>query len=329
MAEFDRRSLPEAAAESRWTTRDGWNIRRMDWPTANGGTSGSASERKGAMLFMPGRGDIYEKYLETLHHFNVQGWDITASDWRGQGASGRMTDNQYVGHIDDFATWIADFEEFWPRWKAEREGPHVVLAHSMGGHLVARALIDEAIDPDAVVLSAPMLGMQGPGGLPISWSHNLAKVMRALGKPDRPAWKVSEKPASPVAKRMSLLTHDPERYGDEAAWWTKRPELVMGPPSWHWVERAYASVRHIHAPGQWEKVTTPVLLLATSADQLVSYAAIAEAAHRLPHARLITYGEECAHELLREVDAVRDKAIAEIDSFLQETLGVAVSEAAE
>lgn len=323
MDKFDRRSLPAGVSEGQWITRDGWNVRRMDWPADT-----KAHPRKGAMLFMPGRGDIYEKYLETLNHYNAQGWDITSSDWRGQGASGRMTDNQYVGHIDDFATWIADFEEFWQLWKAEREGPHVLMAHSMGGHLVARALVDGVIDPDAVILSAPMLGMQG-FSLPISWNHNLAKMMRAFGRPDRPAWKVSEKPASPAAKRQSLLTHDMARYADEQAWWAKRPELVMGPASWHWVERAYASVRHIHAPGQWEKVTTPMLILATSADQLVSYPAIAQAARRLPNTKLVTYGKECAHELLREVDAVRDKAIAEIDMFLAQTVGTAMTEASE
>lgn len=319
--EFDRRSLPEGVVESRWQTSDGWSIRRMDW-------SSKARDRKGSMLFMPGRGDIYEKYLETLNHYHAQGWDITASDWRGQGASGRMTDNQYVGHIDDFATWIRDFEEFWTRWKAETEGPHVIMAHSMGGHLVARALVDDAVHPDAVVLSAPMLGMQGLG-LPIAWDHALTKMMRALGRPERPAWKVSEKPASPAAKRQSLLTHDDDRYADEQAWWAKRPELVMGPASWHWVERAYASVRHIHAPGQWEKVRTPILILSTSADQLVSHPANVEAAERLPNAKLVVFGEECAHELLREVDAVRDRAIAEIDGFLEQTVGAELTEAAQ
>ncbi|WOE74613.1 alpha/beta hydrolase [Alterisphingorhabdus coralli] len=321
-ATFDRRSLPEGLVEGRWTTRDGWDIRHMDWAT-------QSSSRKGAMLFMAGRGDIYEKYLETLNHYNRAGWDISASDWRGQAASGRMTENPHVGHIDDFATWVADLAEFWPRWKAEREGPHVLMAHSMGGHLVARALIEGVVDPDAVILSAPMLGMDSPGGIPVSWGHNLAKLMRAFSKPHRPAWKVSEKPASPLSKRQLLLTHDSERYADEAAWWKKRPELVMGPASWHWVERAYASVRHIHAPGQWEKVQTPMLILSTSADQLVSHSAIEKAAERLPNARLVTYGKECAHELLREVDAVRDKAIAEIDAFLSAQFGTVQAEAAE
>lgn len=311
ISEFDRRSLPDAACESYWQAEDGWNIRRLDWPAARA--------PRGSILFMPGRGDLYEKYLETLNHLTAQGWNITACDWRGQGASGRLTDSQYVGHIDDFSTWVNDLAFFWRSWVTENAGPHIIMAHSMGGHIVARALVDGAIAADGCILSAPMLGMSGPP-LPIAVSHLFAKLMTRIGDPKRPAWKVSEKPGTPIRKRQALLTHDNARYNDEAAWWAQRPELVMGPASWHWVERAYASVRYIHAPGQWEKVRTPTLILATRADKLVSYGAIKEAAQRMPNVQLISYGEECAHELLREVDAVRDHALAEIDIFLQHCL---------
>lgn len=305
---FDRRSLPQAAIESYWQAADGWNIRRLDWP--------SLEAQRGSILFMPGRGDLYEKYLETLHHLNSNGWNITACDWRGQGASGRLTDSQYVGHIDDFSTWVEDLGFFWRKWVQENPGPHIIMAHSMGGHIVGRAIIDGVIAADACVLSAPMLGMSGPP-LPIAISHVFAKLMTRIGDPKRPAWKVSEKPGTPIRERQALLTHDKDRYDDEAAWWAKRPELVMGPASWHWVERAYASVRYINAPGQWEKVRTPTLILATSEDKLVSHKAIVQAAKRMADARLVVYGEECAHELLREADPVRDHALAEIDNFLQ------------
>ncbi|WP_438726928.1 alpha/beta fold hydrolase [Parasphingorhabdus sp. DH2-15] len=317
VAGFDRRSLPKGAQEQYWQAQDGWKIRRMDWPN-------ESKDSRGSMLFMPGRGDIYEKYLETLNHLHGHGWNITACDWRGQGASGRMADSQYVGHIDDFSTWIGDIGFFWSKWIKETPGPHVIMAHSMGGHLVARALVDGAITPDACILSAPMLGMSGPP-LPLAVSHLFARIMCKIGNPARPAWKVSEKPGTPIRERQSLLTHHQARYDDEAAWWAKRPELVLGPASWQWVERAYASVRHIHAPGQWEKVTTPILILAASEDKLVSHDAIVEASARLPNAKLVTYGEECAHELLREVDAVRDLALAEIDLFLEQSLATARS----
>jgi lysophospholipase len=306
---INRREIPDGAVESRWKAKDGWSIRRIDWPTTR-------QDVRGSMLFMPGRGDIYEKYLETLAHYQVAGWNVTSADWRGQGGSGRMTDNQYIGHISDFSIWLDDLADFWVHWKAQNPGPHVLMTHSMGGHLAGRALMEKRIDPVAAIFSAPMLGLHG-AGMPAKVGHMVARMMSKIKGAKTPAWKVSEKPASPIAIRQKLLSHDNERYADELFWWGKRPELVMGPASWGWVERAYQSTRLANAPGQWEKIDCPALLLGTKVDQLVRYSAIADAAARIPGAELKSYGRESAHEILREVDAVRDDALATIDDFLE------------
>jgi lysophospholipase len=90
----------------------------------------------------------------------------------------------------------------------------------------------------------------------------------------------------------------------------------MGPPSWRWMERAFASMRALQEPGILEAITIPVLMLATSEDRLVDSTAIADATHRLPNGELLQFGAEARHEILREVDAVRDRAIGAIDEFL-------------
>lgn len=304
---MNRRSIPVDATESIWQAADGWRIRRIDWL--------DGVRPRGSMLFLPGRGDHYEKYLETLAYFAAQGWRVTSIDWRGQGASGRLLKEPQVGHIDDFSTWIADLKHFWSLWKAETPGPHVVLAHSMGGHLVMRALVEKAIDPVAVAMSAPMLGIQ-TGGLPLSINHAFAKLMRKIGRADVAAWKVSEKPLSPMNLRAKILTADRDRYDDELAWWELRPEVRLGPPSWHWVERAIASIRMLDEPGRLEAVETPILLLATTADQLVSTPRIIKDSERLPNAEILIFGKEAAHELLRETDAVRDQCLERISAFM-------------
>lgn len=305
---FDRRSIPPGATESTFALADGHAIRRIDWPGADGG-------RRGSILFLPGRGDFYEKYLETLDHWHRAGWRVTAADWRGQAGSGRLGDDAVTGHIADFSMWTADLAELWKAWKAQTPGPHVLAAHSMGGHLVMRALVDSLVDPDAVVLSAPMIGMAGPP-LPLAVLHAVAKLMTKIGAPTRPAWKWSEKPGEMPANRGALLTHDAERYADELWWREKRPELVMGPGSWGWVERAYASSRRLEEPGAMEAVQVPVLVLSTTADRLVSHEAAVRAAQRLPSGELIAFGDEARHEILREADPVRDRALAEIATFL-------------
>lgn len=305
---FDRRVIPAEAVESRWTGPDGWPMRRIDWPRARGACRGS-------LLFLPGRGDAYEKYLETLDHWYRRGWRVTAADWRGQGGSGRLGTDALTGHIDDFGTWIADLAALWHEWKSAVPAPHVLAAHSMGGHIALRALVERRVDPDALVLSAPMLGI-GPRFLPVRLLHAVAHAAKALGDPRRPAWNWEEAPGVPPQARIELLTHDAQRYADELWWREARPDLAMGPPSWGWMESALASIRALRRPGVLEAVETPVLILAASNDRLVSYAASARAAERLPKGELVRFGPEARHEILRESDPVRLRALAAVDEFL-------------
>ncbi len=307
---IDRRSIPADASETRWSAPDGHAVRRIDWP--------GAEAARGSILFLPGRGDFYEKYLETLEEWHRAGWRVTAADWRGQAGSGRLGDDDVTGHIDDFGDWVADLAALWTAWKAETPGPHILAGHSMGGHLVMRALVEKVVDPDAVVLSAPMLGMAGPP-LPLSILQGLAKLMTRLGKPTRPAWKWSEKPGEIPARRRDLLSHDAQRYADELWWREQRPELVMGPGSWGWVERAYASTRVLERKGAMEAVEVPVLIVSTSNDKLVSHSAAVRASERLPKGELVAFGPEAHHEILRESDEVRNRAMNAIEEFLDRT----------
>ncbi|WP_349513144.1 alpha/beta hydrolase [Erythrobacter sp. NFXS35] len=311
-AAIDRRAIPPAARESIWQAADGHVLRRIDWP---GTGTGVGDPARGSILFLPGRGDAYEKYLETLEQWHRAGWQVTAADWRGQAGSGRLGKDAVTGHVEDFAVWIDDLAHLWERWVAETPGPHVLAGHSMGGHLVMRALVERRVDPAAVVLSAPMIGVNGPP-LPLPLLHGVARAMNAVGDPARQAWKWSEKPGEMPAARAHLLTHDADRYADEQWWRDHRPELVMGPASWRWVERAYASARGLEQAGALEGVAVPVLILSTSADKLVSHPAAVRAASRLPQGELVAFGPEAHHEILREIDPVRDRAMAAIADFL-------------
>lgn len=309
---FDRRAIPAGAREWRWALPDGHEIRRIALEPQPG------APVRGSILFMPGRADFYEKYLESMAEWADAGWHVSAADWRGQGASGRMAANPLVGDIADFSVWISDLAALWQDWVRNTPGPHVLVGHSMGGHLVLRAVAEGAVRPDAVVLSAPMLGFIT--AIPRFIQTLYGRIMCAIGDPGRMAWPVSEKPGSPLDMRQTLLTHDPDRYADELWWRTARPELELGPASWRWVERAAASNETLRAPGVLEAVMMPVLVLAAKRDALVSWPAIEAAAARLPRGELVVWGPEARHELLREADPVRGQAMAAIASFLARAL---------
>ncbi|CAH0495883.1 Lysophospholipase L2 [Novosphingobium sp. CECT 9465] len=309
---IDRRAIPAAAHEATWVAGDGHLLRRIDWPGAHDEDPNAAP--RGSLLFLPGRGDFYEKYLESLDYWHSEGWRVTALDWRGQAGSGRLASDPMTGHIGDFSVWLDDLAAFWRAWVEATPAPHVIVGHSMGGHLVLRAVAEKKINPVAAVLSAPMLGFLTPG--PNRLLHKVAEALCRFGSPERVAWKSSEKPGATAVARNALLTHDEARYGDETYWKVERPYLGMGPGSWRWVERAYASMLVLDRPGMLEAVDVPVLLLATRHDGLVSWKAIEKAARRLPRAQLVSWGREARHELLRESDPVRDKVMQVIDDFL-------------
>lgn len=302
---IDRRAHPADARIARWTAPDGWKLRTFTWPGAHGGARGS-------ILFQGGRGDIFEKYLETLAHWRGQGWNIASFDWRGQGGSGRLVPQANCGHVDRYEDYIDDFRAYFAEWAAAHPGPRIVMGHSMGGHLVLRALVEGAIRPDAAVLIAPMLGFRSPFG-PLS--ERLARLLAGLGDPRRPAWKGNEKPYT-TETRAHLLTHDQARYEDEIWWQTGCPELLTGPPSWHWVTEGFRSMRTLAANPRLRSLAVPVLMLVAERDGLVDPRAALRIADRLRDVRTVTFGRESAHEILRETDAVRDRALGEIDLFL-------------
>lgn len=302
---FDRRAIPAGASVRYWPAPDGWHLRAFAWPA-------ETATPRGSILFQGGRGDVFEKYLEAFAHWHAQGWTVTAFDWRGQGGSGRLTRAANCGHIDDFGTFIADLRAFAAEWQAATPGPHVVMGHSMGGHLVLRGLVEGAITPDAAVLVAPMLGFRSPFG-PLG--ERMARILGGVGDSSRPAWKGNEKPYT-TDTRASLLTHDAERYADEIWWQTHQPETVTGPPSWRWVIEAFRSMRETAADPRLKTMRVPVLMLVAKADGLVDARAALKLAPKLRDARVVAFGPESAHEILREADAVRNRAIGEIDLFL-------------
>lgn len=304
---IDRRAWPMGGRLDYWHAPDGWAIRR--YRLGDGA--------RGRMLVLGGRGDMIEKYLEVIHHWAMQGWAVTSFDWRGQGGSGRLTDDPLCGHIHDFADYIADLKAISADWRAEGSGPAVIIAHSMGGHMLIRSLAEGMTAPDAAVAVAPMLGLHS-APLPRWLAVAIARTMVRRGDAGKRAWTQKENSERLRRLRQKRLTHDPDRYADELWWRDHSREIALGPPSWNWVLQALESTQTLADGTAVVDIRTPLLILATTADQLVSTPAIRRVAARIAGARLHVYGREAAHEILRELDPVRLDALNRIDAFLDE-----------
>lgn len=302
-------TLDDAMMES-WPAPDGWPLRRVRLPGRGGA--------RGSLLFIGGRADHIEKYDEALIGWAEQGWDVESVDWRGQGGSGRLIQGSALGHAEDFGCWLEDVEAYAEDWHTRTSAPHVIVAHSMGGHLVLRALAEGRITADAVALSAPMLGIRA-GPLPQWLAGGIAAAACALGLGRKAVGRVREALSVDEGTALpTVLTHDRERLLREARFELERPDVALGPPTWGWLRAAFRSLAWMARPDTLERITTPLLILASAGDRVVSTPAIIRAAARVPGAQIHVYGADVAHEILREVHAVRDDALARIDAFFAE-----------
>lgn len=301
---FDRRRHPPAASFSRWLAPDGWQHRRMDWPQPEGAAV------RGSLLFAGGRGDFIEKYLEAKAHWHGRGWNVTTFDWRGQGDS---RGDIASGHLDSMDVLVDDLAALFAEWSASTPGPHVVIAHSMGGHVLMRALVEKRVRPDAAVLVAPMLQVNS-GPLPAFASWGVASLMSTIGWAREPIWSRKESSGKKGSARHAILTSCAKRYDDELWWWQKQPGFDLGAPSWGWLEAAYRSCAAL-TPDKLRQVDRPLLFVGTERDRLVSPDEIRRVAQLVPGAQIEMF-PNAGHEVLRERDSIRLAALARIDGFL-------------
>jgi len=301
---FDRRALPVEARLSTWKAADGWRLRRIDWAQPRG------AKARGSLLFTGGRGDFIEKYLEIQNHWFSRGWNVTAFDWRGQGGSRAGVEGAAE---DSFDAMVGDLFGLAADWRGAFAGPHAAVGHSMGGHLLLRGLAEHDLGVDAAVLVAPMLAINSAPVPPLA-AMATANFMNAVGFGTQPAWHQATSPAPAGSLRQSILTSCPERYEDELWWWKREPAFNLGAPTWAWLKAAYHSGARLTGEGL-ARVETPILLVGTDSDRLVSPGAIRRAAIDLPHAELLMFPKS-GHEILRERDEIRLAALARIDSFL-------------
>lgn len=301
-----RRHLPDDAEIGHWTAIDGWQIRTLRLRPAG--------PARGAVLFAGGRADFIEKYLESLIHWRDSGWDVTSFDWRGQGGSGRMTSDPLVGHVSDFAVWVNDLAGLTAEWRKNVQGPHILIGHSMGGHLMLRYVAEQAPDVAALVLSSPMIGIRAP--LPVGIVRKIAAAKVRQGQARFYAWGQSARAGAPHSLRQRRLTSDAERYSDELWWHARQPELVLRGTSWGWIDAAYRSIAALAAPGVPEGIRLPVLLVASQKDRVVQTARAVELVRRVPCHEIALYNG--AHELLRERDDIRRAMWERIDRFMED-----------
>ena len=273
---------------------------------------------RGSVVLSPGRTETIEKYGEVLGELLARNFAVLCHDWVGQGLSGRLHRDALRGHVRGGAgRFLADFADVLAAYQARLPRPWIALGHSMGGGLTALAAVRTPGLFDAMLLSAPMMGVL-TGAQSSARVRLAARTMGWLGPvaglplpASDPLWRLFD---------TNILTRDRLRFERTAALIRAHPELDLGDPTWGWLAFAFELSDALARPGSAERLAPPVRVLAAAQDKLVDNACTRRFAARLPNGRYVEV-EGAYHELLMETDTVRAQVWAEFDALADAVAG--------
>lgn len=308
-AKAKRRMMPEDAVFSYFEAEDERRLRFARFPASR------VIEPKGTIVFLPGRTEFIEKFLEDVHVFNALGFACAAMDLRGQGMSFRPHANRDKHYVRSFDPHITDVKRFFDEKLINKmPKPFILMGHSAGSHVILRFLKEYPGYADAAITVAPMVKIQ-TGGVPDVITKGLPWLMRNLGlgaayipghtafKEGRWGWR-------------KKLTHDDERFEDEDYFIKQRDKrLAVGGATYKWLGEALKSCDKLNAPGYPEAIETPILMLQAEKDSIVDNAAQRAFIDRTPHGRMVVI-EGAMHEILKETDPIRAQVWKAIGEFI-------------
>lgn len=291
-------------------TSDGLRIRVGHWNLA---------KAKGSVLIFPGRTEFIEKYGQTAQAFQDRGYATLAIDWRGQGIADRMTPNRAIGHVGDFADYQHDVAAT-VAYATEigLPPPYFLLAHSMGGCIGLRSLI-EGLDVEAAMFSAPMWGVQMAAPLrPFAWGLSAVSTPFGFDQSLAPG-QFEEGYALRATFEENTLTNDPEMWALFGEQLKQQPDLGLGGPSLRWLN---TSLREMHRLSSAPSPRLPCLTYLGTDEAIVDPFRIRARMKDWPNGalRVIDGGK---HEMLMDTPELRRMIFDETAAFFDAQLAKA------
>ena len=280
---------------------DGIRIRFSIWPNGS----------KGTVLLFNGRTEYIEKYGQVATRFSRLGYAVASCDWRGQGLSDRLCPTPGLGHVDSFDEYQRDARTV--RQALKEFGaptPVFLVAHSMGGNIGYRSLLD-GMDFQAALLTGPMWGIKlSP------FAHSLASLVSSaairLGFGQRFVFGSDHRNYVQTANpNRNALTSDPLTFNMLKAQLERHPEISTGGPSFGWLNAALRECAELCAS---TPPNIPVATFMGTNESVVDRKAIISVHDRWPSARL-EYFSKGQHELLMEVPEIRDSVFKKMGEF--------------
>jgi len=262
---------------------DGQPLRLHDWPLP---------QARGGVLLVHGLGEHAGRYADLARWFNARGHAARSYDQRGHGES--PGPRGVLSHPDDL---LADLAVVHADYARTLGAAPLLLGHSMGGLVALRAVLDERITPQALVLSSPALRSHASPGL-----RRLAATLARLA------------PNLRLRNGLDLerLSHDPlvvAAYRDDALCHDR-----VSPRLADFIFRAGAA-----CIADADRLEVPALLLVAGEDALVDAAGSRDFSAAAARTKRLTtrYFAGLYHELFNEAEPGRGQVLMQLEDWLE------------
>lgn len=297
---------PPGAVEQDVYAADGVRLRAVRWAPASDG--------RGTVAVLGGRGEFIEKYFEVVADLLARGFAVATMDWRGQGGSERALRNARKGHVDDFSYFERDLDALVGSvLRPYCPPPWFGLCHSMGAAILLMVDWAGRCPFERLVLTSPMIAVKG-----VNHRGPMRFVLEALDAVGMGASFIpGEGPGNlwSAPYEGNVFTSDPVRFARIADLARAAPQLGLGGPTVGWAHAAFRLLKRFDDPNFALQLQTPMLILASGADQVTDTAAAESFALRLRVGRIIVI-DGAKHEILIERDIFRRQFWAAFDAFV-------------
>lgn len=269
------------------------------------------------IILAQGRTECIEEYFELIRDLNGQGYACAIMDWQGQGESYRFNDDNTRHHSNGFEHDIHDFECFLGQL-TDLKLPRVLVAHSMGGNIMLRYLMDHHADFQCAYLIAPMLGLNPPW-LMRYIAPFILKIMTMRGRLDRYAWgqKRWSKTLAHIAKYK--VSSDPVRREKQPYLFEHYPQLQCGGVTWGWLKSSLSSIAILHTKSNVATIQTPCHIAIAGRDVVVDNKATKKVVSLVNGASYEVF-HKSEHQIHIEKDEIRKKILTSMYQYIEKHL---------
>jgi lysophospholipase len=296
-------------------TPDGAKIRTGFWPSLKNYPNDSYKN----IILLQGRASFIEKFHEVIPGLTERDYNVWSFDWRGQGLSSRLLENQHKGYVDSYETYLKDLHQF----ITEVVNPtankiYILLGQSMGAHIALRYLEEFENVFSGAMLISPMIRIK-TGFFPYSLAKALSYFYTQIGLGDHYVPGHSDFTPTLGEFEGNYLTGNLARYNVHRELQNNNLPLVIGGVTYGWLKATFNSIEAIVNPHKLKKVQIPVFIIESENDKVVDNEVLPGIVKYLPQGIIKTY-PHAQHQIFMESDEVFNIFWHDLEAFTEHLL---------